>query len=38
MVLGSFGKYAKWPLYTNSRLVVYNQQATEQSGRRTMAV
>ena len=32
------GKYGKWPVCTNSRLVMYNQQAREKSGRRTMAV
>jgi Phage integrase family len=32
------GKYGKWRVCTRSRLVMYNQQAREQSGRRTMAV
>jgi hypothetical protein len=32
------GKYAKMQVCTRSRLVMYNQQAREMSGRRTMAV
>ncbi len=32
------GKYGKWRVCTRSRLVMYNQQAREMSGRRTMAV
>jgi hypothetical protein len=32
------GKHGKWSVRTSSRLVVYNQQAREQSGRRTMVV
>ena len=36
--LHGIGKYGKWPVCTSSRLVVYNQQAREPSGRRTMAV
>lgn len=35
---GEIGKYGKWALCACSRLVVYNQQAREPSGRRTMAV
>ena len=38
MVLLRFGKYGKWPRCSCGRLVVYNQQAREKSGRRTMAV
>jgi hypothetical protein len=38
MVLRRFGKYGKWTRCSCSRLVVYNQEAREKSGRRTMAV
>ena len=32
------GKYGKWAFCTRSRLVVYNQKARKEGGRRTMAV